>query len=177
MRLVLTRIDDRLLHAQVALGWVGALSPEVVVVADDRLSGDQLQVPLMRMSLPAEVELVVAGVEESARLLIQDEVGLRKCILIVRTPAEAVRLVEAGVPVAAVNVGGMHFAEGKVRLLPYVYVDRRDVEALGRLASRNVRLTAQDVPGNPTYDVVKLLEESGLRQEGLRRGDSGTAGG
>jgi mannose/fructose/N-acetylgalactosamine-specific phosphotransferase system component IIB len=177
MRLVLIRIDDRLLHAQVALGWVGALSPEVVVVADDRLSGDQRQVSLMRMSLPPEVELVVAGVEESARLLTRDEAGARKCILIVRTPAEAVRLVEAGVPLAAVNVGGMHFAEGKVRLLPYVYVDRRDVEALGRLASWNVRLTAQDVPGNPNYDVVKLLEESGLRQEGLRGGGSGTVGG
>ena len=177
MKLVLTRIDDRLLHAQVALGWVGALSPDVVLVADDRLSGDERQIPLMRMSLPPEVELVVAGVEESARLLKQDETGVRKCILIVRTPAEAVRVVEAGAPVAAVNVGGMHFAEGKVRLLPYVYVDRRDAEALGRLARRRVQLTAQDVPGNPAYDVVKLLEESGLRAEGPGPGDSRTAGG
>ncbi len=166
MRLVLTRIDDRLLHAQVALGWVNALNPDVVVVADDKLSGDQRQIPLMRMSLPPEVELVVAGVEESARLLERDAADARKCVLIVRTPADAVRLVEAGARVAAVNVGGMHFAEGKVRLLPYVYVGREDVEALRRLSARDVELRAQDVPGNPSYDVVKLLEESGPRGAG-----------
>jgi mannose/fructose/N-acetylgalactosamine-specific phosphotransferase system component IIB len=161
MRLVLTRIDDRLLHAQVALGWVSALSPDVVLVADDRLSGDPRQIQLMRMSLPPEVELMVAGVEDSVRVLKNDSSGTRKCILIVRTPAEAVRIVEAGVPVVTVNVGGMHFAEGKVKLLPYVYVDRKDVETMGRLTSRNVELTAQDVPGNPSYDVAKLMKESG----------------
>jgi len=177
MRLVLTRIDDRLLHAQVALGWVGALSPDVVVVADDKLAEDRRQVQLMRMSLPPEVELVAVGVDEAARLLKQDEAGDRKCIVVVRTPAEALRFVEAGAPVAWVNVGGMHFAEGKIRLLPYVYADRRDAELLARLASKNVQLTAQDVPGNPAYDVVKLLEESGLGADGLRRGNSGTAGG
>jgi mannose/fructose/N-acetylgalactosamine-specific phosphotransferase system component IIB len=162
MRIVLLRIDDRLLHAQVALGWVGALNPDVVLVADDKLCGDQRQIPLMRMSLPPEVELIVAGVDESAGLLKQDAAGTRKCILVVRTPVEAVRLVEAGVRVAAVNVGGMHFAEGKVRLLPYVYVGRQDVEALRRL-SADAELTAQDVPGNPSYDVLKLLKESGPR--------------
>ncbi len=166
MKLVLTRIDDRLLHAQVALGWVGALSPDVVIVADDKLSADGRQVPLLRMSLPAEVELLVAGVEESAGLLKEDVAGARKCILVLRTPADAVRLVEAGVKVAAVNVGGMHFAEGKARLLPYVFVDGNDAKALRWLASRNVELTAQDVPGNPSYDVVKLLEESGPREGG-----------
>ena len=166
MRLVLFRIDDRLLHAQVALGWVGALSPDVVVVADDKTSGDRRLIPLMRMSLPQEVELVVAGVDEAAGLLKQEGSDTRKCILVVRTPAEAVRLVEAGVRVAEVNVGGMHFAEGKTKLLTYVYADRRDAEALGRLSAANVRLTAQDVPGNPSHDVAKLLEESGLHEGG-----------
>ncbi len=161
MKLVLTRIDDRLLHAQVSLGWVGALSPDVVLVADDRLRRDERQVSLMRMGLPPEVEMVVAGVEEAAGLLKQDEAGARKCILVLRTPADAVRLLEAGVPLAAVNVGGMHFAEGKVRLLSYVYVDGRDAEALRRLAAGGVRLTAQDVPGNPAHDVEKLLKEAG----------------
>lgn len=165
--MVLTRIDDRLLHAQVALGWVGALSPDVVVVADDKLAENRRLLPLMRMSLPSEVELVVAGVEESAGLLRQADSDTRKCILVVRTPAEAVRILEAGVRVRAVNVGGMHFAQGKVRLLPYVYVDRQDVQALEHLSSRNVELTAQDVPGNPSYDLKKLLEDAGLGGPGF----------
>lgn len=157
--MVLTRIDDRLLHAQVALGWVGALSPDVVLVADDKVARDAGQISLMRMGLPPEVEFIAAGVSESAGILKSDSSGEKKCILIVRTPVEAVLIVEAGIPIETVNVGGMHFAEGKLKLLPYVYVDGEDVRALRRLASMNVKLTAQDVPGNPSYDVMKLMQK------------------
>jgi mannose/fructose/N-acetylgalactosamine-specific phosphotransferase system component IIB len=158
VKLVLTRIDDRLLHAQVALGWVGALSPDVVLVADDLMAVEQDYVPLLRMGLPPEVELVVAGVDESVRILKESSSDKKKCILLVRTPAEALRIVEAGISVSEINVGGMHFAEGKRRLLHYVYVDDADVRTLRKLSSTGMSLTAQDVPGNPSYDLRKLLE-------------------
>ncbi len=158
MKLVLARIDDRLLHAQVALGWVGALSPDVVVVADDKLAEEKHVIPLLRMSLPSEVDMIVVSVDDAVKTLRERRDDTSKCILVVRTPSEALRLVDAGVHLQELNVGGMHFSEGKQRLLDYVYVDGADVETLGRLSSKGIRLIAQDVPGNPSRDLTRLLE-------------------
>lgn len=164
VRLVLTRIDDRLLHAQVAVGWVGALSPDVVVVADDVAASTPGLAQLLGMGLPSNVELVVAGVSDAVCILKGRSSDKKKCILLVRNPLGALQILEAGIPVGCINVGGMHFSEGKTKLLPYVFVDRRDSEILRELVARNVKLVAQDVPGNPSYDVVKLLGKGKLEE-------------
>ncbi|MCX5800538.1 MAG: PTS sugar transporter subunit IIB [Candidatus Eisenbacteria bacterium] len=159
------RIDDRLLHAQVAVGWVGALSPDVVIVADDDAASTPGQAKLLGMGLPDNVELVVAKVGEAAGILKERALDTKKCILLVRDPLGALQILEAGLSVEWINVGGMHFGEGKTKLLPYVFVDGRDSEILQELAAGDVRLVAQDVPGNPSYDVVKLLRKGKLEED------------
>ena len=159
------RIDDRLLHAQVAVGWVGGLSPDVVMVADDVVVSTPGQAELLGMGLPPNVELVVAKLSEAVGILDRRALDTKKCILLVRNPLGALRILEAGLSVESINVGGMHFSEGKTKLLPYLFVDRRDSEILEQIASRNVKLTAQDVPGNSSYDVVKLLRKGKIEKD------------
>jgi PTS system mannose-specific IIB component len=165
VNLVLVRIDDRLLHAQVALGWAGSLSPDLILIADDAMASDPSQAELLRLGLTSSVELTIVDVERAAILLRQSASDARKCILLVRTPLQALQLLDAGVLLDAINVGGMHFAEGKSRLLPYVYVDRKDIETLRQISSRGVRLTALDVPGNPSYDLIKLLRKAKIEND------------
>lgn len=165
MNIVLVRIDDRLLHAQVAVGWIGALSPDVIVVADDAVASTPEQAQLLSMGLPADVELVVAKVSETAGILRARALDKKKCILLVRDPLGALQIMETGLSVDSINVGGMHFSAGKTKLLPYLFVDRRDVEILRQIVARNVKLSARDVPGNPCYDVVKLLRKAKLDED------------
>lgn len=165
MNLVLVRIDDRLLHAQVALGWAGSLSPDVILIADDVMASDPMQARLLRMGLTSSVDVTIADLERAADLVKTSASDDRKCILLVRTPLQALRLLDAGVEMGSINVGGMHFAEGKTKLLPYVYVDSKDVEILEQIASRGVRLTAVDVPGNPSHDLVKLLRKGKIEED------------
>jgi PTS system mannose-specific IIB component len=165
VKLVLMRIDDRLLHAQVAVGWVGALSPDVVIVADDVVASTPGQAELLGIGLPPHVELVVAKVSEAVSLLKGRTLDKRKCILLVRSPLSALRILKAGLTVESINAGGMHFSEGKTKLLPYLFVDRRDSEILEQIASRNVKLIAQDVPGNPSRDLVKLLKRGKVEKD------------
>ena len=164
MRLLLMRIDDRLLHAQVAVGWVGALSPDIVVVADDAVAAAADQARLLAMGLPPGVELIVSRVSETASMLLERSADEKKYILIVRNPFAALEILEAGLKVESVNVGGMHFGQGKTKLLPYLFIDGRDLGALRRIADRNVRLFAQDVPGNPSYEVPKLLKKGKIEE-------------
>jgi mannose PTS system EIIAB component len=165
VKLVLMRIDDRLLHAQVAVGWVGRLSPDVVMVADDMTASTPGQAELLGMGLPSSVELVVARESEAAGIFKSLTPDTKKCILVVRNPVGALRILEAGLSAESINVGGMHFSEGKTKLLPYLFVDWRDSEILEQIASRNVKLTAQDVPGNPSYDVIKLLRKGKIEKD------------
>ena len=67
------------------------------------------------------------------------------------------RLKEGGFPLEEVNVGGIHFAEGKRAVLPYVYLDEGDREALLRLAALGVHLVAQDLPTNPSRRLEPML--------------------
>ena len=74
-----------------------------------------------------------------------------------RSVQSAVRLLEAGYPVAELNVGGLHHHAGSRPILPYVYVDAAEIDALRHLAARGVRLTAQDLPGNKAFDLLPLI--------------------
>ena len=71
---------------------------------------------------------------------------------------EALRLREGGFPLEEVNVGGLHHAQGKSALLPYVYLDSRDRDMLRALAALGVRLVAQDLPTNPAHRLEPMLE-------------------
>ena len=160
MKLVLFRIDDRLVHAQVSVGWVRVLSPDLILLADDEVASQAHQIELLALGLPPKIELAVTRLKNAVDTLNRREQDGEKCILLVRGPAQAVEVLDAGVQVKSINIGGMHFAEGKRKLLPYVYVDRGDVEALEKLASGGTKLVAQDVPGNPAYDLLKLIRKS-----------------
>jgi len=158
------RIDDRLLHAQVSLGWVGALSPDVIVVADDLVASTPGQAELLGMGLPENVELIVTKVDEVGDVLKKRGRDKRKYILLVRNPRGALQIVKDGLSPEMINVGGMHFGQGKTKLLPYLFIDECDCEIFEKMAAMNVKLVAQDVPGNPSYDVVRLLRKGKLEQ-------------
>ncbi|HVP38532.1 MAG TPA: PTS sugar transporter subunit IIB [Candidatus Saccharimonadales bacterium] len=155
----LVRLDDRLLHGQVAIGWAGRLRPRRIVVADDELSASELGRELAEASAPPGVEVRVVALDEVAGLAPGTEDG---AFLLLRGPHELQRLVRAGVRPAEVNVGGLHAAPGRRRVLDYLYLDAGEVEALRAAAAAGCRLRAQDVPGNPELDVLPLLSKAGL---------------
>jgi mannose/fructose/N-acetylgalactosamine-specific phosphotransferase system component IIB len=154
MTLVGFRIDDRLMHGQVVENWVGELRPDLVLVANARAAADPLTRALYAAALPPGVALEVVPVEDATAAA---AAGAARVLLIVGSPADALRLVEAGLRPAVVTVGGLHHVAGKERLLDFVYVDEEDREALRRLAARGLPLAAQDVPRRQPRDLAALL--------------------
>lgn len=150
MNLVLARIDDRLIHGQVTVGWGRKLHPDHIVLACDEVADDPWQARVYAMSVPPAIELSVLTVVAAARALGAPEGGElrdRRVMLLTATARDMQRLVVAGVPVARVNVGGMHYARGKRELLSGVFVDHDDLAALSDLGEAGLEVSLQTVPG------------------------------
>ena len=159
MPLLLARIDDRLLHGQVAYGWGGPLRPTWIGIVSDALRADPSRANLYLFAAPEGACAETLSVAETLDAKVRDTIQAERSFLLFPGAEEPLRLKEGGFPLEEVNVGGLHHASGKVALLPYVYVDERDKDLLRSLARLGVRIVAQDLPSNPSHRLEPLLGE------------------
>lgn len=156
-RFVLVRIDDRLIHGQVAIGWVKATSPSHLVVANDAVADDPLQRSLMEMAAPPSLQVHLCRVAELPAVLASPDLQEQRLLVLFATPRDALRAVEAGLAVKEINVGGMRFQTGKRQVLKAVSIDQQDAECFRKLLARNVRVTVQMVPTDEPLDIAAYL--------------------
>lgn len=146
MSIVLFRIDDRLIHGQVVVGWGQSTGATRIVLVDDEVRQSAWEQELYRMGVPAEVEVVFASVAEAVAAVPAWEADPRKGIVLTGD-IETMAALCAGAPaVRRVNVGGIHFRAGRAERLRYVYLADAEAAALRALAGSGVDVTAQDVP-------------------------------
>ena len=158
MSVALLRVDDRLIHGQVVEGWVPFLKVDLVIVVSDSAASDEIQTALMKMALPSSVGLLVLPVAEAAAALNSPQISTRKALVLVPGPSEALALVEAGLVVKRINVGGLHYTVGKVQLGRALFLDEKDRLALRALAAKGVRLEGRALPGDTEEDLAAALE-------------------
>ena len=155
MSLALLRIDDRLIHGQVVVGWGQPLHVGFIVLVDDAVRASPWEQDLYRMGVPSDVEVVFASTEEALERLPEWEQDPRVGILLVGDIGTLVALTANSHQVKRINLGGIHHRPGRSQRLRYVYLSDAEVEELRRLAARGVEITAQDVP---TARAVPLQE-------------------
>ena len=160
MAIVLLRVDDRLVHGQVVEGWVPSLKADLVAVVSDAAAADEVQSALMKMALPPAVGLLVLAVAEAPAALSAERAASRRILILVPSPREALALLENGVAVDRVNVGGLHFTLGKVQLGRALFLDEKDKTALRAIVARGVRLEGRPLPSDPEEDLAPMLRES-----------------
>ena len=151
MPVALYRIDDRLIHGQVVLGWGRPLDVELIVVVDDELAASEWEQELYRMAVPPDMEVRFASVPDAAAGHGALAAGRKRAIVLAGDVATMRRFVEAvraagGAAVGAVNVGGVHHRAGRVQRMRYVFLTPDEEAALRALAAAGVQVTAQDVP-------------------------------
>jgi PTS system mannose-specific IIB component/fructoselysine and glucoselysine-specific PTS system IIB component len=156
--LLLARIDDRLIHGQVAHGWGRELRPTLIAIVSDALALDSGRADLYLFAVPEGARGRVVTVAEAASSAFQREIDEERTILIFPGTDEALRFREAGGALLALNLGGLHHAEGKTESLSYVFLDDADRARLRRLAALGVNVTARDLPSNPEHSLGELLD-------------------
>lgn len=151
----LVRIDDRLIHGQVVVGWGQPLHVGFIVLVDDAVRASAWEQDLYRMGVPPEIEVMFASVAEAVADLPRWEADPRVGVVLTPDVSTVVALSESSQGVTRVNVGGIHHRPGRTERLRFVYLSDAEAEQLKRLAARGVEVTAQDVP---TARAVPLAE-------------------
>ena len=146
MTLALYRIDDRLIHGQVVVGWGQPLNASFIVLVDDEVSGSDWEQDLYRMGVPPQIEVIFASVDQAAEQLSKWEGDERVGILLVGDIDTAVALTQRAPQVRRLNVGGVHHRTGRRERLRFVYLTDEEAAKLRQLAAGGVDVTAQDVP-------------------------------
>ncbi|MEG0782832.1 PTS N-acetylgalactosamine transporter subunit IIB [Carnobacterium maltaromaticum] len=157
--ILLTRIDNRLVHGQVGMTWTNTLGANLVVVANDEVATDSVQQNLMDMVLPETVQIRFFTLEKTIRI-IGKAAPHQKILLVVKTPEDALTLVEGGVPIEFLNIGNLHFSEGKQQLSSTVSVDKNDVETFKKLNQLGVKMEVKGIPSERGQDLMNLLKEA-----------------
>ena len=156
MTLVLNRIDDRLIHGQVVVGWGQPLDVRFIVLVDDAVAASEWEQELYRMGVPPEMEVRFHSAAEAARYLDSYRTEPRAGILLTGDIATMRRLVdEAGV--RDVNVGGIHHRAGRIQHLRYVFLTPVEQAELREIAAHGAVVTAQDVPAARAVPLDELL--------------------
>jgi len=154
--LELFRIDDRLIHGQVVVGWGQPLGLKFIVLVDDAVASSDWEQELYRMGVPPEMDVYFHDVGTATARIPEYRSDPRAGLLLTGDIATMHRLAER-VPLVAVNVGGIHSRPGRVQRLRYVFLSNDEADELRALAAHGVKVTAQDVPGARTVPLDDLL--------------------
>ncbi|MBL1228668.1 PTS N-acetylgalactosamine transporter subunit IIB [Enterococcus sp. BWB1-3] len=154
--ILLTRIDNRLIHGQVATQWNGSLGSNLILVANDKVAGDKVRQGLMDMAAPNGVATRYFTLQKTIEIIHKASPN-QKIFIIAENPKDVLTLVEGGVPIKKVNIGNMHMAEGKRQVATTVAVNDQDVAAFRKLQELGVELEIRRVPTTPIEDSKKLF--------------------
>jgi mannose/fructose/N-acetylgalactosamine-specific phosphotransferase system component IIB len=163
MALELYRIDDRLIHGQVVVGWGQPLDLEFIVLVDDEVASSEWEQELYRMGVPPEMEVFFESVETATARLAGFQADPRVGLLLTGDIPTMVRLVEASGKIPAVNIGGLHHKPGRIQRLRYLFLSPEEENALRGIEARGTPVTAQDVPAARPLALHEVVSAEGVR--------------
>lgn len=153
------RIDDRLLHGQVAFSWKSALGFDAIVIASDAAANDSMRKQVMKMCCPEGVKLAVRSVENAAELLRNPRLESMKVFVVCPDPQTVKRLLGLIDERPVVNLGGMQAAENRRAFSRMVFMSDEEVAALDDIVAEGVVVEVQEVPTTPVQDYRHLREK------------------
>lgn len=154
--IILTRIDNRLIHGQVATQWNSTLQANLILVANDKVAGDKMRQGLMDMAAPAGVATRYFTIDKTIEV-IHKASPKQRIFIVAENPEDVLKMVKGGVPIKKLNIGNMHMSEGKRQVATTVAVDDADVDAFRQLKDLGVELSIQRVPSTAVESSDKLF--------------------
>ena len=147
MPVLLCRVDDRLIHGQVVLGWGRPLGLARIVLVDDDVAANTWEQQLYRMAVPAGIDVIFASVADAiAGLAAWAADGVRTALLTGDIASMAALHAAHPGAVHRINLGGVHHQPGRTERLPYLYLTDAELAELRALERDGAQVTAQDVP-------------------------------
>lgn len=157
----LARIDDRLIHGQVATRWTKETNVQRIIVVSDEVAADTVRKTLLTQVAPPGVTAHVVDVAKMIRVYNNPKYAGERVMLLFTNPTDVERIVEGGVKITSVNIGGMAFRQGKTQVNNAISVDAKDIEAFNKLNARGIELEARKVSTDPKLKMMDLIGKVG----------------
>ena len=158
MGIHLYRIDDRLIHGQVVVGWGQPLNIRLLVLVDDLVASSDWEKELYRMAVPPEMEVRFADVATAIRDHAKYAADPRPGLILTGDIGSMYRLVKGVKAIGNVNLGGIHHRAGRSEKLRYIFLTPDEERQLKELEAAGVEVTAQDVPSARAVPLPEVLE-------------------
>ena len=153
----LARIDDRLIHGQVATRWTKETNVTRIIVVSDEVAADQVRKTLLTQVAPPGVTAHVVDIAKMLRVYNNPKYAGQRVMLLFTNPTDVERVVEGGVKITSVNIGGMAFRQGKTQVNNAVSVDQKDIEAFKKLNARGIELEVRKVSSDQKLKMMDLI--------------------
>jgi len=157
----LARIDDRLIHGQVATRWTKETNVRRIIVVSDEVAADTVRKTLLTQVAPPGVTAHVVDVAKMIRVYNNPKYAGERVMLLFTNPTDVERIVEGGVKITSVNIGGMAFRQGKTQVNNAISVDEKDIEAFNKLNARGIELEARKVSTDQKLKMMDLIGKVG----------------
>ncbi|MDZ4675433.1 MAG: PTS sugar transporter subunit IIB [Gemmatimonadota bacterium] len=157
MPVVLARIDDRLVHGQVVIGWGRPLAVDLIVLVDAEVAASDWEQEIYRMAIPEGMDILFADSAAAADRLPAWDASQSRVLLLTGT-IETMAELHAAVPevIRRVNLGGLHHHPGRSERLPYVYLSDGELDTLRELERTGAVISAQNLPGTAPVGLQEL---------------------
>lgn len=154
--IVFCRIDDRLIHGQVVTTWVNVKNIESIIVVNDKVAGDKIQKNILAMAAPAGIKVHTFGVKQFADITKKQPIKKRTMLLFTNS-IDVLELVNYGVEIPGLNIGGMRYQEGRKQLTKALSVTPEEEAAFKELLEKGIDVTIQMVPNDEKKDIREVI--------------------
>jgi len=161
MTLELLRIDDRLIHGQVVVGWGQPCEIGFFVLVDDAIAAAEWEQELYRMGTPPEMAIEFVTVAQAVERLPHYQADPRVGMLLTGDIETMDRLTLAAPTLRQVTIGGVHMKPGRVQRMRFVFLSPDEEARLQAMAARGLTVVAQDVPSAPVTPLDEVLRGDG----------------
>jgi mannose/fructose/N-acetylgalactosamine-specific phosphotransferase system component IIB len=160
MEVQLFRIDDRLIHGQVILGWAKPLESERILLCDDEISQSEWEKELYLTCVPPNLQTLIFNTGETADFLINQIRENDKTIVLVKDLKSVIDIIGCGYQPAKINLGGIHYNDHRRKFLSYVYLNDEEVKQINWLLDKGIGIYCQDIPSGRKYDAREVLRKA-----------------
>lgn len=155
--IVLTRIDDRLIHGQVMTAWVKKTRANQILIIDEEVAKDDFMSEILKMSAPSGIDIIVTGLEDAVAFLKAQESEHKRLIILVKAPVTIDALVESGVAIDKLVVGGMGAKANRRVLYKNISASDEERATFKKLIDRGIPVVIHIIPDQKETDLSKYL--------------------
>lgn len=155
MQIKFLRIDDRLVHGQVIVGWLPKLEVKCIIIANSKISDDLMRQEMIRLTVPNEIDVYFAAPQNVCKSL--SEYIVFETLILVSSPKDAYECIINGIVPVTLNIGGLHARPGKTAVFDSLYINDEDKDYFYKLKNLGYKLSYQPTPQNEIIYLDEIL--------------------